>query len=316
MCIKKKRLFSVTPLYCIAILICFFTAFPTSAIASQHTKTKNPIVLVHGFLGFDSAFGVDYWYGIANHLAEDGATVYTSDQSSVNDSQVRGEQLIGYLEELQAIHGHSRFNLIGHSQGGFESRYVASVRPDLVASVTAVGSPVSGSGFADFLTTATDDSDILRNILVNTVNVFGTFMEAISGGIDPQNADGARHVLSYAGASEFARKHPQAIPRKWCGQGKRKVNGIRYYSFTGNQKFTNFFDPTDYAFVITGAVFGDDNDGAAGRCASHLGKVVKDNFSWNHVDEINQMFGIVGWGAANPLSVYRSHVNRLKKKGL
>lgn len=37
---------------------------------------------------------------------------------------------------------------------------------------------------------------------------------------------------------------------------------------------------------------------------------------WNHIDEHNSLFGLVGHGAADPLQVYRTHVNRLQASGL
>ena len=42
------------------------------AHAGTTAKTKYPIVLVHGFIGFDSILGVDYWYGIPAALRRDG----------------------------------------------------------------------------------------------------------------------------------------------------------------------------------------------------------------------------------------------------
>jgi triacylglycerol lipase len=55
--------------------------------------------------------------------------------SSTHYSAVRGEQVIAELETLKALYGYRKFNLIGHSHGGPTARYVASVRPDLVASM-------------------------------------------------------------------------------------------------------------------------------------------------------------------------------------
>lgn len=37
---------------------------------------------------------------------------------------------------------------------------------------------------------------------------------------------------------------------------------------------------------------------------------------WNHIDEHNSLFGLVGAGAADPLQVYRTHLNRLQLSGL
>src|SRR2546429_2157498 len=117
-----------------------------------YTKTQYPIVLAHGAAGFDSLLGVvDYWNGIPESLALDGAWVFVTEVSSFNTSEVRGEQLITQLEQIRAITGKPKVNLIGHSQGGFDVRYVAAVRPDLVASVTTIGTPHRGAQIADYL---------------------------------------------------------------------------------------------------------------------------------------------------------------------
>ena len=65
--------------------------------------------------------------------------------------EARGEQLIDQVETIVAITGKPKVNLIGHSHGGLDVRYVAAVRPDLVASVTAVAGPHKGADLADFL---------------------------------------------------------------------------------------------------------------------------------------------------------------------
>lgn len=313
----KNRSYNTNLLFGVILLSCMLLFIPTSAMASKYTKTKHPILLVQGLLfTFDYIDGVSSWYGIPEGLRRGGATVHLSNQSSVHSSEFRGEQVIKTMEELQAIHGYEKFNLIGMSQGGFDVRYIASVRPDLVASVTTLASPATGSGLIEFIRTGSENDPLLQSLIAAGLEISGSLFEILSGDNDPQNAHGALHTLAYPGAAEFNRNHPQALPKKWCGRGKHIVNGIRYYSMAGNKKFTNFFDPTDYAMTLTGSTFGDDNDGAAGRCASHLGKVLKDNYSWNHADAVNQVFGLIGWGAANPISVYRAQANRLKRKGL
>ena len=89
-----------------------------------------------------------YWPGIPSKLVNDGATVYVTTSSTANSSEVRGEIIIGQLENIKAATGAQKFNLIGHSQGGLDGRYIAAVRPDLVASVTSVGSPHKASSAA------------------------------------------------------------------------------------------------------------------------------------------------------------------------
>ena len=116
---------------------------------SNYTDTRYPVVLVHGMFGFDSIAGVDYWYGIAEDLRKYGADVYTTQVPALDSTIARGEALLPQIASIAAVHG--KVNLIGHSHGGPTARYVARVRPDLVASVTSVGSPHKGSPVADLI---------------------------------------------------------------------------------------------------------------------------------------------------------------------
>lgn len=286
--------------------------------SSTYTKTQHPIVLVHGLLGFDQLFGVyDYFYRIPGELADDGATVYVVNVSSSNFSEVRGEQLIDELDTLVALHGHSRFNLIGHSHGGPTIRYVASVRPDLVASITSVGSPHTGSDVADGLRQAVPPGSALESIIAGFVDGLSVLLEFLSGDDDPQNALGALASLSSEGAAIFNAAYPEGMPASPCGQGASVVNGIRYYSMGGTGVVTNILDVSDAFLGASSLFFGfEDNDGLVGRCSSHLGTVLRDDYYWNHLDEVNQILALRSWFAPNPVSVYRSHANRLKNAGL
>ena len=300
-----------------ALLLC---VLPALAIAqSTYTRTKYPIVLVHGLFGFDSLLGaMDYWHGIPSELRSGGATVYVASVSQAHFSEVRGEQLIAQLDTLRAVTGKQKFNLIGHSHGGPTIRYVASVRPDLVASITSVGSPHTGSKVADALNTALPSGSPLRPLVAGFANALGSLIAFLDGNSSAaQDAIGALTSLSSAGAAQFNALHPQAMPTSNCGQGKSVVNGIRYYSWGGTSTLTNVFDPSDAMLVAGGLFFGREaNDGLVGRCSSHLGTVLRDNYGWNHLDEVNQIFGIRGLFSSNPRSVVRSHANRLKNAGL
>ena len=286
---------------------------------STYTKTKYPIVLVHGLLGFDQIFGTyDYFYQIPQKLEDGGATVFVADVSAVNSSEVRGEQLLEQLETIKALYGYQKFNLIGHSHGGPTARYVASVRPDLVASVTSFGGPHKGSDVADTLQANLEPGSYLESLAEALFNAIGTFVEVISGGAgDPQDAIASMTSLSSSGAAAFNADYPEGIPTSSCGEGAYKVNNVRYYSFGGTGVMTNVFDPSDYALYLGNLFFnGEANDGLVGRCSSHLGQVIRDDYPWNHVDEVNQILALRGLFTAKPTSVYRSHVNRLKNKGL
>lgn len=300
----------------IAIVLLCSAALP--ATASTYTQTRHPIVLVHGLLGFDSLLGVyDYFFLIPDSLRSGGAEVFVANISSSHFTTVRGEQLIDELDTLRAVHGVEKFNLIGHSHGGPTVRYVASVRPDLVASITSVGSPHTGSPVADGLSVIAPPGSALESILAGFVQALSIFIEFLSGDNDPQNALGALASLNSAGSAQFNALHPQGMPTSSCGQGAAVVNGIRYYSMGGTAPWTNVFDASDALMVAGSLFFGfSANDGLVGRCANHWGVVLRDNYPWNHLDEVNQLLGLRGLFTPNPTSVYRSHANRLKNVGL
>lgn len=294
-----------------------FFALPAQA-QSTYTRTKYPIVLVHGLFGFDSILGVyDYWYGIGDELKAGGASVYTASVSAANSSEVRGEQLIRDLDRLRAITGKSKFNLMGHSHGGPTIRYVASVRPDLVSSVTLIGAPNTGSPVADGVSGALPAGSPLRAFVAGFVNAFAGFLGAISGNLDPQNSLAALGSLSTAGSSAFNARHPQGKPTTSCGTGAATVNGVRYYSMSGTSVLTNVFDISDAALGAGGLFFGfEQNDGLVGRCSSRWGTVLRDDYGWNHLDEVNQFLGLRGLFSSSPQSVYRAQANRLQSLGL
>lgn len=289
-----------------------------SAFADTYTKTKNPIVLVHGLLGFDSLLGiVDYFHGIPGELRDGGAKVFIVDVSQANSSTLRGEQLIRQLDTLKALHGVSKFNLIGHSHGGPTARYVASVRPDLVASVTTVGAPHTGSKTADLIRTVAPKGSVQESITAGFINALSVFVGFLSGSARPQDSLAALGSLTTAGAATFNAQHPQGQPSSACGQGANLVGGVRYYSLGGTSVLTNVLDASDALMAAGALAFGfEQNDGLVGQCSSHWGTVLRDDYGWNHLDEVNQLVGLRGLFSSSPKSVYRSQANRLKGLGL
>lgn len=291
-----------------ASAFCFFNC--------NYTKTKYPIVLAHGALGFDSLFGLlDYWYGIPSSLASGGAQVYVTSVSQLNATEARGEQLLAQVETVVAVTGKPKVNLIGHSHGGLDVRYVASVRPDLVASVTSVGSPHKGAELADFIAANIVDGSPSEALLAALGNSLADVLALLSGTSNPQDALAALGSLTSTGTAAFNAAHPQGVPAASCGEGDSRVAGVRYFSWSGTGVLTNVLDVSDPLMGITSLFCGEANDGLVGRCSSHLGDVIRDNYFQNHLDEVNQLFGLTSF-FSNPKSVFRSHANRLKNKGL
>ena len=307
------------------------------AQADNSGQTRYPLVLVHGLSGFDSILA-DYFYGVKGALSNVGATgVYTPQVTGYESNAVRGEELLAYVEDLVATTGVQKVNLIGHSQGGPTARYVASVRPDLVASVTSIGSPHFGSATADLL----KDSP-LEGPAMAIGNAVGVMLAALSGdSSQQQNALGSLESLNSEGAQAFNANHPQALRQGACrttprynagrwwwpnwvkdysvNDGAHRVNGVRYYSWSGvYNPLTDFnvLDLADPLLAVTSLTHGEANDGVVARCSSHMGKVIRDDYTMNHADEINGMFGIRGLFATNPVPLYVEHARRLKSAGL
>ena len=302
----------------LALCVIAGLAIPAQASAATgYTQTKYPIVLTHGMLGFDNLLGIDYWYGIPSALRRDGAKVYVTEVSQLNTSEARGEELLEQVEEIAAISGSGKVNLLGHSHGGPTIRYVAAVRPDLVASVTSIGAPHKGSAAADFIRNVPPGS-AGETLLAGIVNGLGGLINLLSGSssTSPQNALGTLESLNSVGAASFNAKFPQGMPSSACGEGAYSVGGVRYYSWSGTSPVTNLLDPSDLLTGAASLTFKDANDGLVGRCSSHLGKVIRDNYRMNHLDEVNQFIGLTSLFETSPVSVYRQHANRLKNASL
>jgi triacylglycerol lipase len=292
---------------------------PTQRTADKtgYTATRYPIVLAHGAAGFTSLLGVlEYFHGIPAELYGGGAEVYTTQVSALSSSDQRGEQLLAEVEYIVAATGAGKVNLIGHSQGGLDARYVAALRPDLVASVTTVGTPHRGSRIADWFLDHTAEGGFTRAVTDLLGDAFGLVLALLTGTDRPQDAIGSLEQLSSAGMSAFNARFPTGLPTTRCGEGPPAAGGIRFYSWSGASALTHALDPTDAAFAITTFLTGGDNDGLVERCSSHFGRVIRDDYRMNHLDEVNQSFGLTSWFETDPVSVYRQHANRLKNDGL
>jgi triacylglycerol lipase len=69
--------------------------------------------------------------------------------------------------------------------------------------------------------------------------------------------------------------------------------------------------------ALTSLSFGDEaNDGLVSKCSSRLGYVIRDDYKMNHLDSVNQAFGLTAWLQPDPKSIYRTQVNRLRTAGL
>lgn len=287
---------------------------------SDYAKTRYPIVMTHGWLGWsrigNSSFNIDYWYQILPDMARNGSTVFAAQLSPANTTEIRGEQLLSQVEDVLAITGQHKVNLIGHSHGGPTARYVAAIKPQYVASVTGVGGTFRGSKVAD---------DIQNNTATRTVfNIVGDYLIAPLISLAqlqfdlPIDFDSSMKSLTETGSADFNRRFPTSALASDCNrQGTKVDRGIHYYSWTGTAQTTNLLDIDSILMQLGPLSYGNkDNDGMVARCSTHIGLVVRDNYNLNHTDLANMMFGLTGRFAPDPVALFRQHANRLKLEGL
>jgi triacylglycerol lipase len=303
------------------LMLCVICLPYSAAQAGTYAKTKYPIVLVHGLFGFDDLLWVDYFYKVPHKLSNNGALVYTATVSPANATEVRGEQLLAYIDAVLAHSGAEKVNLIGHSHGGPTIRYAASIAPEKVASVSSVAGVNWGSPVADLVRDSIEDDSALEGVAATVVNAFANVLELLSGsGISqlPTDSIAALEALTTEKTIEFNQRYPEGMPSAYCANDGDMLadNGVYYFSWSGGSTYTNIFDIADPALALTGLAFSESNDGLVSSCSSHLGYVIKDNYRMNHLDEVNQTFGITHLFETDPVQVFLRQANRLKSLGL
>ena len=306
--------------FILALLCVSLTSIAPSAFAWWgYTKTKHPIVLVHGVTGFDTIGGlINYFHTVPFNLERDGAKVYTASVSFLATSEERGQQLASYVSGLNT----SKVNIMAHSQGAPTSRVAASIVPHKIASITSIDGVNYGSKVADVLRGVIPPGSYVEGGADAIANALGEVVNALSGANNPQDAIGALETLTTAGTIALNNALGwKGVNPTYCQGSSENVNigghNIKMFSWTGDEVWTNVLDASDAFLLITSAAFapGEKNDGLVAACSTKMGKVISTGYSMNHIDAVNHLFGVRSiW--TNPVSLYRSQANRLKNKGL
>jgi len=151
--IKKQNYTSNLLLRFFLIFTLFFFAncLVPKKIKNTDCATKYPIVFVHGVAYRDDVPVIKYWSEIPKIIEKNGGKAFLSNQNAFNSHvenalQIR-EKIIEILEKTKS----KKVNLIAHSKGGLESRYMISKlnMADKIASLTTISTPHRGSSLAD-----------------------------------------------------------------------------------------------------------------------------------------------------------------------
>jgi triacylglycerol lipase len=262
-----------------------------------------PVVLAHGFFGFEDFAGagfVDYYWHVRAELAARGETlVFTPAVDPFADSETRGAQLLAHVEAILAETGHAKVNLIGHSQGGLDARVVANLRPDLVASVTSVATPHEGTRVADVVLRIVAD-ERLRDLLDALVRVIAAPLYDAAGA--ETSVFAALRLFSSEGIAAFNAAHPDEPSVPYFSIAGRSDNtlALSLCRVDGRpdflRRYDDVLDPVDSLLSLSESILDGDlfdphpNDGLvtveSARHGTFLGCVPAD-----HLDEVGHLFG-------------------------
>ena len=137
--------------------------------ARRPGRPRLPVVLAHGFLGFDEvAIGGlkhAYFRGIEARLTQMGAKVYTPRVPPAASIATRAQRLAELVKALPD----PRVNIVAHSMGGLDARYAISQLglADKVASLTTIATPHLGTPLAD----------VSSKLLARFVKMLGRFFD-------------------------------------------------------------------------------------------------------------------------------------------
>ena len=111
---------------------------------------KYPLLMVHG-MGFRDRKHLCYWGRIPKALESEGANIFFGHQDAVGSVEGNADTIAKSLDEVLRITGADKVNILAHSKGGLESRYLVNHGyHDKIASITTIDTPHHGSNTVDF----------------------------------------------------------------------------------------------------------------------------------------------------------------------
>lgn len=280
-----------------------------------------PIVLVHGFAGFQGIGPLTYYYRVADELRRRGEVVYDPELPPFAPPSTRAPVIAGAIRRALTETGRSRVVLIAHSQGGLDARYLISTLGygDRVAALVTVSTPHRGTRLGDAF------AGLIPGVNLGVLDAIATAVGAVYNNA-PGRAElrGALAALSERDAVTFNSSNPDD-PR------------VRYYSVAGRSNRRDgravcgdalvADDPTlvDVPFPLIAplAAFLEGNDPArlvndglvtvqSARWGTFIGCVPADHF-----DEVGQIAhqGADRFSGFDHIALYRDLVRRLRDDG-
>jgi len=119
----------------------------------EQIDLKYPVVLVHGIALYDKTDFLDIWGRIPKTLTDRGIQVFHGNTEGWSDYEANSLILKETIEKILLETGKKKVNIIAHSKGGLDSRYLIWKYNfgDKVASLTTICTPHHGAEVADLI---------------------------------------------------------------------------------------------------------------------------------------------------------------------
>ncbi|MCD8049852.1 MAG: hypothetical protein LUG52_09755 [Clostridia bacterium] len=267
----------------------------------EELKTKYPLFFIHG-MGFRNCDKIGYWGRIPKVLRKMGSEVYCSHQDSNATVEENANQLVLEMRKVLERTGSEKLNIIAHSKGGLEARYIIStLKCGFISSLTTLSTPHNGSKTVDALLK-------IPPILIKGGSKIFDFFYKLAGDKKPDTYN-AIQIFRTECAAEFNRQNPDdpAVFYQSC-------------SFVMKNPFSDILLGFPYIVVKH---FEGENDGlltpAACKWTNYMG-----TFSSPHrrgishndaVDLRRRKFAADGDGVRDITNFYVDIVRDLKEKG-
>lgn len=265
---------------------------------------KYPVLMVHG-MGFRDRKHINYWGRIPGVLEKTGCKIYYGGQDANGSLEANGELLKKRIREVIELTGAKKLNVIAHSKGGMEIRYVISTlgMGEWIASVTTMNTPHNGS----------ETVDALLKLPGGLIRFGSKCTDLWMKLLGDRNPDTYGAINSFT--TEYARRFNEANP---------DMEGIYYqsYGFVMKNAFSDIFLAWTYPVVY---YFEGENDGLLAPRAvkwTNFQGVYRGNSNRgiSHCDQVDlrrrRMTKKAGEGVSDIVDVYVDAVKKLEELGL
>jgi len=109
-------------------------------------RLKYPVLMIHGCGFKDKILGLNYWGRIPKQMEKNGIKVYYGGTDAWGAIEGNAQKIKDVIENIVKKDGVEKFNIIAHSRGGLEARYLISSLKlsSMVASLTTISTPHRG----------------------------------------------------------------------------------------------------------------------------------------------------------------------------